>query len=372
MSLQEPETARADIEATGAPVAKAIKTKNAALRIMIATLIKPSHAELRFNGTLMAIMVGVPPGNFCKASHKRVAVAGVYTSFCRFLFYTIFTHGCKGLENMDSRAKRKDDRSFINFVSDLAFGGRTKDEEEPKNKLDGVLAELSARDGESEPSTDADRREAILETAPQAKLPQFDEAQRRATEHRQKIQAMLDHARSIEDMVRAEAAEAHALAQAVNLQEKRAAAARVIELELQATAHANDLARRSEAADQEEAQTAAALEHARGAVASAAAFLTECQATLLEAQKLVVRNELALRESEQSAKDAAALAAELRGEARKAAVRSNKCLEARESAEVQLREAEQLASNIAPSAATLERLRALETHANIPTGLEAP
>jgi hypothetical protein len=267
---------------------------------------------------------------------------------------------------MDSRAKRKDDRSFINFVSDLAFGGRTKDEEDPKNKLDGVLAELSVRDGESdEPSTDADRGETIPETASPAKLPQFDEAQRRATEHRQKIQAMLDHARRIEDMVMTEAAEAHALAQTVNLQEKRAAAARVIELELQATAHANEVARRSEAADQEEAQTAAALEQARAAVASAAAFLTECQATLLEAQKLVVRNELALRESEQSAKNAAALAVELRDEARKAAVRSNKCLEARETAEAQVREAEQLASKIAPSAATLEKLSALETHVSI-------
>lgn len=279
---------------------------------------------------------------------------------------------------MASHAKQNNDnRSFMNMVSDIAFGPRGTKSDDEKPSLNEVLTELEVSERESddlympavnatEPvqtqasttPTAATNAQAVREEATPSSA-DLAEAQRRADGHRQRLEKLLGEARQIEDMLAKEAAEARALGEKVNLEEKRAAVARASELERQAAAQANEMTQRSEAAVAQHAQSAAEVRALREAVDAALESVKEIEARFAEAQKLVTQTKFKLRESETRIEQTTTLVDNAKIEARNAERRAAKYREAREAAEAELRKAEEIASSIALTAATLERMRSL-------------
>jgi len=265
----------------------------------------------------------------------------------------------------------------MNIVSDIAFGARTSKSAGEKPNLDEVLTELEVSQRESDelyvvPAFDA--LETTVETQPVLKpsakstrtaavdeqpVRAGDDTLKRADEHRKRLENLLKDARHIEEMLAKEAAEARALAEKVNLEEKRAASARAAEAEQQAIRQAHAANQARDAAVLAHAQIADDVRTAREAVEAAAKAVAELQSQLAEAQKLVVQTKLKLRESETGAERAAGVADNAKVEARSAERRIAKCREEREAAEAQLREAEEIAGSVALTTATLERIRAL-------------
>ncbi len=301
---------------------------------------------------------------------------------------------------MASHAKQNgDNRSFMNIVSDIAFGPRgSKLDDDGKPSLDEVLTELEVSERESDdlympavnaveparpqaqpqpavtaakiaaPAASEEAKAPVAGTAPApapaapaAPSADLAEAQRRADGHRQRLEKLLGEARQIEEMLAKEAAEARALADKVNLEEKRTAAAHAAELERQAIALANDVAARRETAVAQHAQSAAEVRALREAVDAAVESVKEIETRFAEAQKLVTQTKFKLRESETKAEQATTLADNAKIEARNAERKAAKCREAREAAEAELHKAEEIASSIALTAATLERMRSLGT-----------
>lgn len=273
---------------------------------------------------------------------------------------------------------KPNNRNFMNVVSDIAFGARSSklNDDDGKPRLNEVLTELEVSERESDdlymPSLAVVEEKPVVTRmtepapAPQAKTtpaapaaPNSDETLKRADGHRQRMEKLLNEARQIEEMLAKEAAEASALADKVNLEEKRAAVASAAEGELQAITRANELAQRRDAAVAQHAKAAAEVRATREAVDAATASVAELQSRLAEAQKLVTQSKFKLREGEARLESATALVDQTKVEAHNADRRAAKCSEIREAAEAELHHAEEIASSIAVTTETLERIRAL-------------
>lgn len=276
---------------------------------------------------------------------------------------------------------RPNNRSFMNVVSDIAFGARTNKplDEDGKPRLNEVLTELEVSERESDDlympslavveekppvnlvSDPAPKAQTKPTPAPQAAV-QSDETLRRAGGHRERMEKLLNQARQIEEMIAKEAAEASVLAERVNLEEKRSAAAQAAENELQAITRANELAQRRDAAIAQHAQVAAEVRTTKEAVDTATATVADLQARLAEAQKQVSQAKFKLRESEGKLEQATTLVDQAKVEAHNADRRAAKCSEAREAADAELAHAEEIAGSIAATTEALERIRALSAN----------
>src|SRR5689334_20025482 len=124
---------------------------------------------------------------------------------------------------------RPNNRSFMNVVSDIAFGARTSKSIDfgGKPRLNEVLTELEVSERESDdlympslavveekpPVTQVSEPapKAQEKVAPSQPAVNSDEALRRADGHRQRMEKLLNEARQIEEMIAKEAAEASAL-----------------------------------------------------------------------------------------------------------------------------------------------------------------
>lgn len=272
---------------------------------------------------------------------------------------------------------RPNNRSFMNVVSDIAFGARTSKspDDDGNPRLNEVLTELEVSERESDdlympslavveekpPVTLASEPvpKAQAKASPTPQPPISDETLKRADGHRQRMEKLLNEARQIEEMIAKEAAEATALADRVNLEEKRAASAQAAENELQAITRANELAQRRASAIAEHTQVAAEVRVTREAVDAATASVAELQTRLAEAQKNVTQAKFKLREHEGRLEKATALVDQVKVEAHNADRRAAKCSEVREAAEAELHHAEEVASSIAVTTEALEKLRAL-------------
>jgi chromosome segregation ATPase len=248
----------------------------------------------------------------------------------------------------------------LNIVSDIAFGARSKPGEE-KPSLNEVLTELEVSQRESDDLYDIPPFDGGVakQPDPPPASSEIDETQRRAAGHRQRLEKLLTEARQIEEMLAKEAAEARALAEKVNLEEKRAALARAVEDERQAATQASELTARRDTVLAQQTQTAEEVRVLREALDAAAASVKAIEAQFAEAQKLVTQTKVKLRESETRAEQVTAAVDNAKIEARNAERRAAKCREARETAEAELRKVEEIANSIALTAATLERMRAL-------------
>ena len=191
-------------------------------------------------------------------------------------------------------------------------------------------------------------------------LPEFDDAQRRATAQRQAIEAMLEQARRIEHTIAAEAADALMAARQLSLNEKNEAAARAAEAEQQASARAIESAAESVRIAEEHDRAMTALGVACSEMADASGRVTEFETRLREALQALDEAKAKVREGEELAAGIAARAEKAKLEAQEAHRFASECREARETAEDGVREAEQLARELAPSSHASEALRALE------------
>lgn len=273
--------------------------------------------------------------------------------------------------------KPNDNRSFLNVVSDIAFGARNPKaaNEDGKTNLDDVLTELEVSERESEdlymPSLAVNEDKPVPRKAsgpaPAAAPPASsassgsDDALRRAGGHRERMEKLLNEARQIEEMIAKEAAEAAALADKVNLEGKRAAMAAAAEHERQAITRANELAKRRDEAVAQHDALATQVRESKEAVDAALKSVVELQSRLAEAQKVVTQTKTKLREGEGHLEQAHTLVDQAKVEAHNADRRAAKCSETLAAAETDLHEAEEIAKSIAATTETLERIRALSS-----------
>lgn len=286
-----------------------------------------------------------------------------------------------------------DNKSLRNLVSDLASWARSgKASDDQKPSLDDVLNELGANKSENsefyssgglnlDELAFAEQHAPSTSAVPAAKEPPAappptngatmstngstasttlpDETVRRADGHRQRLEKLLDDARNIEEMLAKEAAEAAALAKSVNVDQARTLLAAATQSEREAAARANELTKRSEGAAAQLTQTTGELDTAREVLDAANDAVAECQARLVEAQKVVIQAKFKLRESQVRAQEASTVADAAKAEAREAERRASKLREAREAAQAEVQRAEEIAGSIAVTSAALERIRAL-------------
>lgn len=290
-----------------------------------------------------------------------------------------YVRECRGVE-MAVHPKPNDNRSFLNVVSDIAFGARNPKaaNEDGKTNLDDVLTELEVSERESEdlymPSLAVNEDKPVPRKAsgpaPAAAPPASsassassgsDDALRRAGGHRERMEKLLNEARQIEEMIAKEAAEAAALADKVNLEGKRAAMAAAAEHERQAITRANELAKRRDEAVAQHDALATQVRESKEAVDAALKSVVELQSRLAEAQKVVTQTKTKLREGEGHLEQAHTLVDQAKVEAHNADRRAAKCSEALAAAETDLHEAEEIAKSIAATTETLERIRALSS-----------
>jgi hypothetical protein len=160
--------------------------------------------------------------------------------------------------------------------------------------------------------------------------------------HRKRLQELLENARQIEEMLAQEAAQARALAESLQLDQKRAAAAQAAQAELAAGAEAQAIAQNTESAAAYQAKIDAEL--------------IAAQRELADAQNLVVISKSKVMECEAKSKEAAQRVNLAKSLTHDAECRVAKYREAREAAEAHVRQAEEIAGQIALTTETLKRL----------------
>jgi chromosome segregation ATPase len=234
---------------------------------------------------------------------------------------------------------KRDNNSLTGIVS-RAFGTRSsRRADDPVPDLDGVLNELDISDQQNETPAPDGRRD--LEA------------------HRQRLEQLLENARQIEEMLTKEAAQARALSENLQLDEKRAAVAQAAEDERKATAEASAYIQNSETAERYQAKADSQLAAARQELSAAEISVKDLQARLTQAQNVVVLSKAKVLESESRAKEAAKRAGLAKALRHDAEITVAKWREAREAAEAELSQAEEIASSIALTAETLKRIRDL-------------
>ncbi len=232
---------------------------------------------------------------------------------------------------------------FMSVVS-RAFGSRNKGSD-PQSPLDKVLKDLNVGEREN------------------ADLPAVNGAVVRESvtvppDHRQRLEKLLSEAREIEQQLANEAAEA-ALAENLNLEEKRAGVAQFAETERAAEAQAQPLATEMEAAASHRVRIDAELRAARQKLAAAEDSVQQLESRLTEAHGIVAQEKSRLAENERRAENAAQQADQIAARVDASARHIADCREARTAAEADLRKAELTARNVAQTAATLKQIREL-------------
>jgi hypothetical protein len=251
--------------------------------------------------------------------------------------------------------KRNNEDTSLRGIVGRAFGPRSsKQAEDPVAELDEVLTQLQISEQEHEPPYDIERIH-IAEADP----PNADAARQELEAHRRRLEQLLENARHIEEMLAKEAAKARALGENLRLEEKRAAAAEAAESERKAIAEGRAYTQNSETAVAYQAKVDGELTAARQEFTAAEASVKELRARLADAQNLVVLSKAKVLDAEVRSKEAAKRVDLAKALSRDVEIRIAKCREAREAAETEVSQAEQIASSIALTAQTLKRIRAL-------------
>lgn len=258
--------------------------------------------------------------------------------------------------------RNSEDNSLRGMVS-RAFGSRSsRQADDPVPDLDEVLTELHISEQENDQPYEIDRIDFHETAAPAPPSPGGSAAStghRELEAHRRRLEHLLENARQIEEMLAKEAAQARSLSENLKLDEKREAAAQAADREQKAAAEAQAYAQNSKTATVYQAKVDGELAAARQELSAAEASVKELQARLGDAQNLVVLSKSKVVETEARSKEAAKRADMAKALTRDAEIRVAKCREAREAAEAEVSQGEEIASSIALTAQTLKRIREL-------------
>lgn len=265
--------------------------------------------------------------------------------------------------NVALHPKRDSETTSLKDMVSRAFGSRlSRKRDDPAPDLLEVLTTLGESESVNAQEYPINRIEfaetASTETASAAR-PAAGAMAAQLEAHRQRLEHLLENARQIEEMLAHEAAQARALAENLMLDEKRAAAAEAAEAERRATAEAQAFTQNSKTAVVYQAKIDAELVAAQRELTAAEASVSELQSQLRDAQNLVVVSKSKVIECESKNKEAAQRAKLAKGLVHDAECRVAKCREAREAAEAEVRQAEEIATSIAVTAETLKRIREL-------------
>lgn len=259
--------------------------------------------------------------------------------------------------------KRDSETPSLKGMVSRAFGSRlSKTPDDAARDLHEVLTNLDVSErinGQEYPINRIDIAEAPSTRPTTAAPPRAGAVASELEAHRRRLEQLLENARQIEEMLSQEAAKAHALGQNLLLDEKRAAAAEAAEAERRATAEAQAFTANRDTASAFQAKIDAELVAAQQELAAAEASVSELQTRLRDAQNLVVVSKSKTIECEAKSKEAAKRAQLAKGLVHDAECRVAKCREAREAAEAEVRQAEEIAGSIALTAERLKRIREL-------------
>lgn len=245
--------------------------------------------------------------------------------------------------------KRDSENTSLKGMMSRALGSRlSKRTDDPVPDLQDVLTTL-----------DVSERDAPAYAIQRVEFPETAATQPSLEAHRQRLQHLLESARQIEEMLVAEAAQARELSANLKLDEKRAAVAEAIEAEQKVTAEAQAFTKNRDTAAAFQAKADAEVASTRRELADAEALVTKLQTQLRDAQDLVVVSKSKLVECESKSAEAAKRVELAKGLAYDAECRIAKCREARETAQTELAQAEEIATSIALTADTLKRIREL-------------
>lgn len=253
--------------------------------------------------------------------------------------------------------RNSEDTSFRGIVG-RAFGSRSsRHADDPAPELDEVLTDLNVSEQENDQPYEINRIHFPESGVAERPAPGGGNASGELEAHRQRLEELLESARHIEELLAKEAAQARDLSENLKLEEKHAAAAQAAENERQASAQAQAYAQNSETAAAYQVKLDAELAAARAELTSAKASVRELQARLGDAQNLVVLSNAKVIETESRSKEAAKRADLAKTLIRDAEIRVAKCREAREAAQAEVSQAEEIANSIALTAQTLKRIR---------------
>ncbi len=273
---------------------------------------------------------------------------------------------------MDLHPKRDSENTSLKGMVSRAFGSRQKKPDDPAPNLNDVLKNLDVSEREAptypihriefaetvaeqpvQPTPPVQPSQPVQPTRPSAGTPVELEA------HRVRLEQLLESARQIEELLAKEAAQARALGENLELDEKRSVAAAAIEAEQKANAEVQAFTKNSETAGAYQAKVDAELVAARQELGGAEAAVNELQTRLRDAQNLVVLSKSKVIECESKSKEAAKRVELAKGLTNDAECRVAKCREARETADAEVHQAEEIASSIALTAEALKRIRNL-------------
>lgn len=265
---------------------------------------------------------------------------------------------------MDLHPKRDSENTSLKGMVSRAFGSRQKKPDDPAPNLSDVLKNLdvSEREAPTYPIHRIEFAETVSEQPSQPAQPARPAPGAANVEleaHRQRLEQLLESARQIEELLAKEAAQARVLGENLKLDEKRSVAAAAIEAEQKANAEVQAFTKNSETAGAYQAKIDAELVAARQELAGAEASVNELQTRLRDAQNLVVLSKSKVIECESKSKEAAKRVELAKSLTNDAECRVAKCREARETADSEVRQAEEIASSIALTAETLKRIRDL-------------
>lgn len=260
--------------------------------------------------------------------------------------------------------KRNGEDVSLRGIVSRAFGTRSSRADDPVPELNEVLTDLHVSEQENGEPYEIERIHFAETDSPPPPPPAQVPAGSGHAEleaHRRRLEALLENAQRIEELLAKEAADARALGENLKLEEKRAAAAEAAEKERNAVEQGRAYTENREKATAFQAKVDGELAAARHELSAAEASVKELQARLGDAQNLVVLSKTKVLENESRSKEAAKRAEMAGSLARDAEMRIAKCREAREAAEAEAAQAEQIANSIALTAQTLKRIRHLGT-----------
>lgn len=247
--------------------------------------------------------------------------------------------------------KRNNEDTSLRGMVSRAFGPRpSRQDDDSVPELGRVLTQLDISSQENDPGYEINRIDFPADTAaPHQEL----EA------HRRRLEQLLEDARRIEDLLSQEAAQARSLSENLKLDEKRAALAEAAENEEKALAEARGYAQNSETAARHHAKVDGELAAAREQLRKADESVKQLQVQLRDAQELSALSKAKVLENQARSEEAAKRSDLAKALTRDAEMRVAKCREAREAAQAEAAQAQEIANSIALTTETLQRIRRL-------------
>lgn len=259
--------------------------------------------------------------------------------------------------------KRDSETTSLKGMVSRALGSRlSRRPDDPAPDLGEVLTDLDVSERANAQEYQINRidfPESASTQPPTAARPTAGAQSAELASHRQRLEQLLANARQIEEMLAQEAAQARSLGENLMLDEKRVAAAEAAEAERRAAAETQALTKNSETASAYQAKIDAELAAAQRELTAAEASVSDLQLRLRDMRQLVVVSNSKVIECDSKSKEAAKRAALAKGLLNDAECRVAKFREAKEAAEAEVREAEEIASSIALTSETLKRIREL-------------